>query len=132
MRTTFSSRIALLALAASACVGPAPEAAVAPAGVQHVVVLWLKRPGDAADRAALIEASRRFLAIAGVQSVRVGPPLPSERPIVDDSFDVALVMGFADAAALERYQADPAHEAATREVLLPLVERLVVYDFVDR
>lgn len=124
--------IGLVGLVGPGCIGcrvppPAPRGSV-----QHVVVLWLKHPGDEADRAALVAASKRFRSIEGVLDVRVGPPLPSERPIVDDSFDVALVMSFADEAALAGYLADPAHLAATHDVLQPLVERLVVYDLVER
>lgn len=103
-----------------------------PAGtVQHVVVVWLKEPGDAAARAKLIETAQGLESIPGIVSLRVGEPLASDREVVDDSFDVALVIDFTDAAALAAYDTHPDHVRAVEEVLAPLSERIVVYDFAD-
>ena len=100
--------------------------------VHHVVLCWLKDSGNAAQRQRIIEASRAFRRIPGVQTVHAGEPVISYRPIVDDSFDVAITLSFADAAALATYLDHPDHRRAADEVLRPLVERIVVYDFQDR
>ena len=100
--------------------------------VHHVVLCWLKDSGNAAQRQRIIEASRAFRRIPGVQTVHAGEPVISDRPIVDDSFDVAITLSFADAAALATYLDHPDHRRAADEVLRPLVERIVVYDFQDR
>lgn len=96
--------------------------------VGHVVVFWLKEPGDDAARRRIIEASESFRSIPGVIAVEAGERLPSPRANVDKTFDVAVVMWFRDADALEQYQVHPEHQAMLREVG-PLVERAVVYDF---
>ena len=103
-----------------------------PRAVTHVVVCWLKDPGNADARDRIIEASRSFSAIPGVLSVRAGPVLPSERSIVDDSFDVAIVLSFEDSQALAHYLKHPQHEKALREVLQPLVRKVTMYDFVEK
>ncbi len=97
-------------------------------GITHVVLLWLKTPGDAAAIEKIIKTSREFAAIPGVVSVRVGRPLPSTRPVVDSSFDVGLAMQFNDPAALAAYEVHPQHVKAVREVLRPLAAKIQVYD----
>lgn len=97
-------------------------------GVTHVVLLWLKQPGDVAAIRQIIETSRGFREIPGVQAVRVGRPLPSTRPVVDATYDVGLAMSFADEAALHAYEVHPQHVKAVREVLRPLAARIRVYD----
>ncbi len=106
---------------------PLPEPAIR--RVQHVVVCWLKQPGDAAARRRIIEASQAFAAIPGVLEVSAGEPIESDRPIVDDSFDVAITIEFASQAALDAYLAHPDHRRANAEILAPLVKKVVVYDF---
>ena len=96
--------------------------------VGHVVIFWLKQPGDEAARRRIIDASHGFRSIPGVTRVDAGAMLPSPRPNVDRTYDVAVVMWFKDRAALESYQLHPRHKAMLQEVG-PLVERAVVYDF---
>jgi len=123
-RQSVLATLVVLAAAATSCRTPR----AAPAGVEHVVVVWLRQPGDAAARQRIIEASKAFEAIPGVLAVRVGTALPSDRPVVDDSFDVALVVSLRDRDALATYLEHPLHKAAVEEVLRPLVARFVVYD----
>src|SRR5688500_12404699 len=77
--------------------------------ITHIVLLWLKQPGDAAAIDKIIKTSREFTKIPGVVSVRAGRPLPSTRPVVDSTFDVGLSMTFTDAAALNAYEVHPQH-----------------------
>ena len=99
--------------------------------VVHVVLVWLKDSGNAEHRARIIEATRGFSTIPGVEEIRVGGPIPNERPSADDSFDVGLYMVFSSRAALESYLVDPTHADAQKSILRPLVKRVVVYDFDD-
>lgn len=99
--------------------------------VYHVVICWLKEPGNEEARERLIDASKGFTAIPGVVSVVAGKVLPDDRPVVDNSFDVAVFMTFSDEAALRSYQSDPIHQNAIRETLTPLVRRILVYDFTE-
>ena len=116
-------------LSLNACVSAPRPAPARP--VHHVVLCWLKTPGDAAQRAKLIEASRGLGRIEAVGSVSAGTPVSSDRPVVDDSFDVAIHMTFPSVAALQAYEADPRHMMAVQNVLLPLTARIQVYDFIE-
>jgi hypothetical protein len=99
--------------------------------VHHIVVCWLKDPGNANARQQLIDVSRSFQTLPGVIQVSAGPVLPSERGIVDSSFDVAIVMTFSSREALDAYLANPRHRQASQEVLRPLTSKVIVYDFTD-
>lgn len=122
----------LLLLTIVSCQNAAREPSRSRTGeVQHVVICWLKNPGDEAGRHALMNASRTLNDIPGVTSVRVGRALPSTRPVVDNSYDIAMVMTFKNEQALRAYDEHPLHVSAVRDVLRPLVARYIIYDFVD-
>ena len=120
--------LALAAVTLTSCAHHAP----ATRGIQHVVVIWLKEPGNAAQRDAVVAASRSFRGISGVQDLTVGTCVPGNRPIIDGTYDVALSMRFDDAAALQRYIDHPDHRAAADSLLKPLARKVVVYDFALR
>jgi hypothetical protein len=48
--------------------------------------------------------------------------------VVDDSFDVAFVMRFDNAADLAAYEKHPVHTEAVQKTLRPLAKKLLVYD----
>ena len=102
-----------------------------PPQLKHVVVAWLKDHGNAAQRRQLLDAGEKLKAIPGLKSLSMGECLPSPRPIVDSTYDVAFIMTFQDAAAMRKYLAHPLHEQAARELLKPLTKKIVVYDFVE-
>ena len=89
---------------------------------------WLKTPGDTEARAQILEASRTLENIPGVLRVGRGVVLPSERAVVDSSFDVGFVITLEDRAALAAYASHPLHQALLAETLRPVVARYVVYD----
>jgi len=99
------------------------------ARVTHVVVCWLKTPGDEHARQQLIDDSKSFTRIPGIVNVSAGRGLPSTRPAVDSTFDVAIVMKFKDEAALAEYSHHPIHLAAVERTLKPLVAKYVIYDY---
>jgi hypothetical protein len=101
------------------------------ARVSHVVVCWLKQPGNEMARQQLIDDSKSFTKIPGIVHVSAGRPIPSTRPAVDASFDVAIVMKFKDEQSLATYASHPIHLAAVERTLKPLVAKYVVYDFKD-
>ena len=127
--------LALLVISASCQSNPAPRDTAKPQAeerVTHVVLLWLKTPGDAAARTKIIETSKTFASIPGVVSVTSGRVLPSTRPVVDSSYDVGILITFTDEAALRAYDGHPTHRKAVDEVLKPLVGKFVVFDFTSR
>ena len=108
-----------------------PVAVARPRPVGHVVICWLNQPGDSQARHKLITVSGSFRSIPGVVRVSAGQAIPSARPVVESSFDVAVFIYFRDYDALMRYEQHPVHRAAVERVLKPLIARYVVYDFTD-
>ncbi len=101
--------------------------------VEHIVLAWLKKPGNATDREKLIGAAKSLKAqIKEVRSLDVGLAIPSHRPVVDSSFDVGLVMSFASQADLDSYEKNPVHLKAVAETLKPLTKKLQVYDIATK
>ena len=58
-----------------------------------------------------------------------GKVVASDRGIVDDSFDVGILVVVPDERRLAEYLAHPIHQRARNDVLMPLVEKVLVYDF---
>ena len=101
-----------------------------PAGsLQHLVVIWLKEPGNAAHRRISLEESEILWKIPGVLSLSSGSVISSERAIVDSSFDVAMIVSFADKAAMDAYLTHPLHVTLVSQTLKPLVAKIRVFDF---
>ena len=93
----------------------------------HHVYFWLKAPGDAQARDALIAGLRTLTAVPEVLWSHIGVPAASERGVVDDSYSVSWLVFLADKAAEDRYQVDPIHLKFVEDCS-PLWERVVVYD----
>ncbi|MBC7784749.1 MAG: Dabb family protein [Burkholderiales bacterium] len=93
--------------------------------VRHVVVCWLK-PG--ADKAAVIASCSQLREIPGVVDVSVGEKLASDRPAVDSSYDLALVVTFDDERSLRAYDQHPIHLKALDEAVKPNVAKFLIYD----
>ena len=100
--------------------------------IVHVVMCWLHEPGNETHQDMLVQASKEFRKIPGVIDVGVGRPLMSDRPIVDDSFDVGIFLTFKDEKDLQFYLDHPDHVAAVKVILKPLVKTVKVYDIVDK
>jgi len=120
--------LAMLGLVVAGCA--APQAVPAGGRVEHVVLCWLKEPGNRDHQRRIIEASKKFRGMAGVLKVSTGRGQPSDRDIVDDSFDVGIVITFASAADMQRYLVHPVHVAAVTDIIRPLTSRILVYDFI--
>lgn len=120
--------ISLVAVLLASCATIAPPAK--PGSVDHIVLVWLKRPGNEQDRKALRDAADELRVIPGMRFLDHGTPLASDRPVVDDSFDVGFVMRFDSAEALQTYEDHPVHVQKVKEVILPLSKKVQVYDIV--
>ena len=99
--------------------------------IHHVVLCWLKEPGNEEHRQQIVEATESFREIPGVLAARAGQVIPSDRTIVDDSFDVGILILVPDDKSLTKYLEHPIHQKAKQEILLTLVEKMVVYDFLE-
>ena len=97
--------------------------------VVHVVLVWLKEPGNDDHAAEIIRATHGLGNIPGVRAVKAGRVMKSKRPIVDDSYDVGLYLEFDNLEDMEAYLVHPIHQEAVREVFKPLAARYLAYDF---
>jgi hypothetical protein len=95
----------------------------------HVVIFWTDPAiPNAAD--ALAAGAEKYLRhIPGVLQVHVGRMVPSHRPVVDQSYQVALNLVFPDKKTQDDYQTHPSHVEFVEKVFKPLCKKVVVYDF---
>ena len=106
----------------------APLLQAEPLSIKHIVLCWLTNPGDAALKETVIQTSRELRNIPQVEAISVGTSLPSDRKIVDDSFDVGMVMSFRDEKNLNEYLEHPYHLERVKNILAPSCEKILVYD----
>ena len=98
-------------------------------GIDHIVIVWLRRPGNPDDIAKLVATSKELQrALPVMRGMSYGRPLPSERPVVDDTFDLAFVMRFANRKDLAAYENSAIHRQAATEILRPLSRKILIYD----
>ncbi|MCF6249871.1 MAG: Dabb family protein [Methylococcaceae bacterium] len=100
--------------------------------VTHVVMVWLKQPGNEQQRTAFIKASEQLNSLPGIVNRHVGVVVPSDRSIVDDTFDVAVTVTMESPMALKNYLNHPKHKKILQEKIKPLTNRVVVYDFMSQ
>lgn len=133
MKKTIALFAAVTASCLTSCAQLGVQSAPQSGHVEHVVLVWLNEPGNAAIKDKMAAAARTFpKEIPGILSMSIGDALPSDREVVDDSFDLAFVMRFKDKAALDAYEKHPVHVKAVKEVLAPNVSKLKVHDVVVR
>jgi hypothetical protein len=123
-------RSALLSLALLAgCAASTAAPTAAPAGqLVHTVFFWFKAeaPGDTAAR--LLDFYRTEVpGLPGVLAVYPGVPEPSDRPVVDSSFQLGVSTVFADAAAERVWQDHPVHRRMIA-AFEPWIAKVAVYD----
>lgn len=97
-------------------------------GVKHIVFCWLHEPGQPEQIEQVIKTSKELKIIPGVIDIQAGKAINSERPIVDDSFDVGLVMTFKNTVDMKNYLNHEEHVSRVNRVLRPLCQRILVYD----
>lgn len=119
----------LLVVLFSGCFSDFQKEKEGPKILTHIVFCWLKEPGNVEQREQIIEMTESFNRIPSVLKARAGNPIMSERSIVDDSFDVGIIVEVRDEKGLQEYLDHPIHQKAKKDVLLPLIERVLVYDF---
>ena len=95
----------------------------------HVVIFWTDpaKP-EAAD--AVIAGGHKFLkAIPGLTHFHIGKMVGSQRPVVDQTYQVALNTVFTSKQAQDDYQVHPQHLEFIAQCVKPFVKKVVVYDF---
>jgi hypothetical protein len=93
----------------------------------HHVYFWLKKPGDAADTAKLIEGLETLLKIPGIRMAHIGKPASTDRSVIDRSYAVSWLLVFDNLEDEEIYQKHPDHLKFV-ENYAHLWEKVIVYD----
>jgi len=96
--------------------------------VYHVVLIWLKTYRNEMRINKIINASKELKNIPGVLEVSTGKVLRSARVIVDDTFDVSVIIKFASKEYLKDYLVHPIHVKIANEVIKPLANKILIYD----
>ena len=95
----------------------------------HVVIFWTD-PANPKSADELIAGAKKYLApIPGITHFHAGKMAPSRRPVVDQSYQVALNVAFTDRQAQDDYQVHPLHLEFVEKVFKPVCNKVVVYDF---
>ena len=95
----------------------------------HVVIFWTnpQKPTAADD---LIAGANKYLKnIPGVLHYHIGKMVGSHRPVVDQTYQVALNLTFTDKQAQDTYQDHPEHLKFVAEAFKPNCVKVVIYDF---
>ncbi|MGM9478858.1 Dabb family protein [Pedobacter sp. GSP4] len=95
----------------------------------HQVLFWTK---NEADTVALIKGLESLKAIQGINTFLIGKPANNSHKfeMVDNSYQVALLIGFNAEVHRDQYETDPIHTKLIADFHL-LWEKVVVYDFTN-
>lgn len=93
----------------------------------HVVNFWLKKDITQKDRADFTKGLTSLEKITSLASFHVGQPAPTERPVIDRSYDYCLVCTFDTAADHDAYQTDPIHDDF-RDNCAKYWDKVLIYD----
>jgi hypothetical protein len=95
----------------------------------HVVIFWTDPAiSNAADE--LVQGAERYLrSIPGIRHFHVGRMVGSHRPVVDQTYQVALNVTFDTKQAQDDYQLHPQHLEFVEKVFKRVCRRVLVYDF---
>ena len=97
----------------------------------HIVIFWTKPDVENAEQ-QLIDGLNKYLPdIPGVISMHVGKCAPSDRPVVDQTYQVALNITFKNKVVQDEYQVHPQHVEFVEKVFKQTCDNVVVYDFGD-
>ncbi len=96
----------------------------------HIVIFFTDRAQPNAADELIAGANQYLQSIPGVLQFHVGKMVPSERPVVNQTYrQVALNVTFADKKAQDDYQVHPLHLEFVQKVFRRVCKKVVVYDF---
>ena len=95
----------------------------------HVVIFWTD-PANPKGADELIAGANTYLKpIPGVLHYHIGKMVPSHRPVVDQTYQVAMNLVFSDKRTQDDYQVHPKHIEFVEGVFKKTCTKVVVYDF---
>lgn len=95
----------------------------------HCVYFWLREDLSAADRQAFERGLDTLLSIETIETSYRGVPAPTDRPVIERSYSIGIVVVFRDQAAHDAYQAHPKHDRF-RDECAGYWSKVQIYDFV--
>jgi hypothetical protein len=95
----------------------------------HIVIFWTDPTKPDAAEQLVAGAEKLLRPIPGVLNFHIGRMVPSHRPVVDQSYQVALNLVFPDKQAQDQYQSHPAHVEYVEKFVKLLAKKILVYDF---
>ena len=95
----------------------------------HVVIFWTDPAQPNAVDELIVGANQYLKSIPGVLQFHVGKMSPSPRPVVEQSYQVALNLIFPSKAAEQAYQVHPQHIEFVEKVFKRTCQKAVIYDF---
>ncbi|HOY05382.1 MAG TPA: Dabb family protein [Saprospiraceae bacterium] len=93
----------------------------------HHVYFWLKKPGNEADRAKLIEGLEGLSAVPSIKMCHIGTPAATDRGVIDRSYAISWLCFFKNKEEEEIYQKHPIHLNFVEKYAY-LWEKVIVYD----
>jgi len=95
----------------------------------HVVIFWTNSTVPNADAELLAGIEKYLKPIPGILHFHCGRMAKSHRPVVDQSYQLALTLSFAEKKAQDEYQEHPLHKEFVNTVFKRTCNRVIVYDF---
>lgn len=93
----------------------------------HSVYFWLKEDITEDEQNTFVQILRELEQIESVESLEVGVPAQTPRDVVDNSYDVALLVYFKDRIGHDKYQSDTIHVDAISR-FEEWIDKIQIYD----
>ena len=95
----------------------------------HVVIFWTT-PANPQSADELLAGIEKYLRpVPGALHFHAGKMAGSHRPVVDQTYQVALNISFPDKKTQDDYQTHPSHIEFVNTVFKKTCQRVIVYDF---
>ena len=95
----------------------------------HVVIFWTDPAQPNATEELIAGVNRYLKPIPGLLHFHVGKMASSPRPVVDQSYQVALNLVFPNQQAQDDYQVHALHVEFVEQVFKRVCVKVVIYDF---
>ncbi len=95
----------------------------------HVVIFWTNPENPNATEDLIAGMEKYLRPISGVRLFHIGKMVTSPRPVVEQSYQVALNLTFDTKDAQDAYQIHPLHLEFVEKVFKPNCAKAVIYDF---
>jgi Stress responsive A/B Barrel Domain len=95
----------------------------------HIVIFWTDPAQPTAADELIAGANKYLKAIPGLLNFHVGKMSPSPRPVVEQSYQVALNLIFPSKQAEQAYQVHPQHVEFVEKIFKLTCKKVTIYDF---